>query len=179
VRCSHREYSYYYCSSEFPGHGPKCGLRAVRQDAADQTVERIMSNEFLDAAFLRAVLGRFESSQPARDQNTEKITGQGLLRMTLKGLCTEEDFARESKHIEAELRDLDRLMPAPVPAVVDTAKLVVHVTCAFARFHNQPMQERRDLLRTVFNEIVLDHRAITGMTLNGGFLDFAARRKST
>ena len=76
--------------------------------------------------------------------------------MTLRGTCTEDDFARESKRIEAETRDLDRLAPAPMPATLDPAKLVVHITRTFARFAKQPLEKRRDVLRTVFREIVLE-----------------------
>jgi DNA invertase Pin-like site-specific DNA recombinase len=100
MRSSHR--SYYFCSSGFPRHGPKCGARSVHQEAADREVDQIVS-EVLDAAFLRTVLGRFQSRQPARDQNAQKLARQReklegelrrLLRMTLKGMCTEKTSHR-------------------------------------------------------------------------------------
>ena len=75
--------------------------------------------------------------------------------------------------IEAEVRGLDLLAPSPAPAVLDPAKLVVRITRAFARFAKQPFQEKRDLLRTAFREIVLDHGTIPSLTLNGAFLDLA------
>ena len=93
--------------------------------------------------------------------------------MTLKGACTEEDFARESKRIEAEIRDLGRLAPAPVSPAFDTVKLVVHITRTFARFRKQPFDEKRDVLRTVFREIVLEDGTIPCVTINGAFLDCA------
>ena len=180
VRCAlHTKRQYYYCSTGFPGRGPKCGARSVQQEAADQTVESIVAAQLLDVVFLRTVLGRFQSAQPERDQNAEKHAHQRekleaerrrLLRMTLKGTCTEDDFARESKRIEAEMRNLDLLAPAPVPAMLDPAKLVVHITRTFARFAKQPFEKRRDVLRTVFREIVLESGSITSLTLNGGFL---------
>jgi DNA invertase Pin-like site-specific DNA recombinase len=181
VRCGSpsKPRHYYYCSSGHPGRGPSCGAPSVQQGAADRTVEAIVATRLLDAAFLRTVLGRLQSSQPARDQNAEKLARQReklegerqrLLRMTLKGVCTEEDFARESKRIEAEMRDLDRLAPAPVPATLDPAKLVIRITRAFARFAKQPVTEKRDLLRAVFREIVLEDGRIPALTLNGAFL---------
>jgi site-specific DNA recombinase len=171
---------FYYCSTGFPGRGPKCGARSVQQPAADQTVEGIVAEQLLDAAFLRAVLSRFRSHQPVRDEDTRKLDRQRiklqdernrLLRMTLRGVCSEDDFARESKRIETEMRDLDRLAPAPAAAGLEPAKLVVRITRAFARFGKQPFAERRDLLRAAFMEIVLDNGGITGLTLNGRFLD--------
>jgi hypothetical protein len=152
----------------------------VRQEAADQTVERIISTQLLDADYLRAILGRFQSRQPERNQNADKLAHQRekleaerqrLLRMALKGTCTEEDFVRESKRIEAEIHDLGLLASAPVPAALDTAKLVVHITRSLARFATQPFEERRSLVRTVFKEIVLEDGAIPSVTINGSFLD--------
>jgi Recombinase zinc beta ribbon domain len=179
VRCaSYKKRQYYYCSSGFPGR-TKCGARSVQQESADRTVERIVATQLLDTAFLRTVLGRFQAAQPERDRNAEKhahqrdkleAERQRLLRMTLKGTCTEDDFARESKRIEAEMRNLDMLAPAPVPATLDPAKLVVHITRTFARFAKQPFEERRDVLQTVFRQIVLESGSITSLTLNGGFL---------
>jgi hypothetical protein len=171
---------FYYCSTGFPGHGPKCGAQSVQQESADQTVENIIATRLLDAAYLRTALGKFRSGQPTRDHNTAKLTRQRekleaerqrLLRMTLKGTCTEEDFARESKRIEAEIRGLDLLAPAPLPAPFDAAKLVVRITRTFARFGKQPFAEKRDLLRLVFREIVLEDGTIPSVTMNGAFLE--------
>ena len=47
---------------------------------------------------------------------------------------------------------------------------MVHITRTFARFAKQPFEKRRDVLRTVFREIVLESGSITSLTLNGGFL---------
>jgi DNA invertase Pin-like site-specific DNA recombinase len=182
LRCGSRSTPrhYYRCSSAFPGRGPWCGARSVQAHEADHVVEEIVSKELMDTAFLRTVLSRFRSSQPTRDENAGKLARQRekleaerqrLLRLTLKGMCTEEDFARESKRIETEIRDLERLRPAPVAAPFDPAKLIVRITRTFSRFHKQPLEERRDLLRTVFRDIVLANGAVTSMTLNGGFLD--------
>jgi hypothetical protein len=181
IRCGAPKHPrcYYYCSTQFR-RGPSCGAPSVRQDVADREVERLVSAELLDAAFLRSVLDTFRSGEPVRDQKVENLARQReqreaerqrLLRITLRGDCTEADFARESKRIEAEIRDLDRLAPPPTPPALDPAKLVVRITRAFARFGKQPLDERRDLLRVAFREIVFDHGAITGMTLNGGLLD--------
>jgi hypothetical protein len=91
--------------------------------------------------------------------------------MTLKDTCTEEDFARESKRIEAEMRDLDLLASALLPTTFDAGKLVIRITRAFARFGKQPFEEKRGLLRTAVREIVLEDGMIPALTLNGPFLD--------
>jgi hypothetical protein len=182
VRFTFKPRHYYDCSSQFPGHGPACGARSVQQAPADQTVDRIISTHLLDAPYLRMILGKFRSAEPPLDHNAEKLScqrekleaeRQRLLRLTLKGACSEEDFARESKRIEEEMRGLDLLAPAPLPAAFDASKLVVRITRTFARFGKQPFEEKRDLLRAAVREIVLDDGTINALTLNGAFLDCA------
>jgi hypothetical protein len=169
-------------AAHFPAAAPVAAPEACSWDAADREMERIASTELLDASFLRTVFGRFQFAQPARDQNADKLDRQRetlekerqqLLRMTLKGACSEDDYAREVKRIEGEMRDLDRLAPAPVPAAIDPKMLIVGITRAFARFGRQSFQEKHALLRTVFRDFALDSGNITGFTLNGGFLDSA------
>jgi hypothetical protein len=92
---------------------------------------------------------------------------QRLLRMTLKGLCSEEDFARESKRIEAEITGLDGMLPsAALSPAFDPAKLIV----GLARFASQPFEEQRNLLQTAVRKIVLENGRIPAITLNGGFV---------
>ncbi len=126
------------------------------------------------------VLGKFRSSQPTRDDNAEMLSRQRetleaerqrLLRLTLQGVCTEEDFARESRRIDTEMRGLDLLAPAPLPVALDVGKLVVRITRAFAASAGNPSAERRDLLRAALREIVLEDGTITAITVNGTFLD--------
>jgi DNA invertase Pin-like site-specific DNA recombinase len=164
--------SYYHCSK-------RCGAPSVQQHSADHTVERFISNELLDTAFLRTVFGRFQSGQPARDANAEQVAHrrekleaerQRLLRMTLKGISTEEDFARESKRIETEMRELDRLMPAPLPAALDKRCLIMGVSSTLDGFAARPFEQKREVLQTVIRELVLEDGAFTGLTFNGGFL---------
>jgi site-specific DNA recombinase len=171
---------FYYCSSGFPGRGPKCGSKSIQQQAADLEVTVYISTRLIDTAYMRSILAGFQAAAPARDQSAEKHTRQRakleaerqrLLRLTLKGTCSEEDFARESKRIESEIRDLERLAPAPLPATFDATKLVVRIARTFARFAKQTFEEKRDLLRTAVREIVLEDGTIPALTLNGSFLD--------
>jgi hypothetical protein len=173
------KHSYYYCSTGFPGRGPKCGAPSTRVEAAEKTVEQIVSAHLLDAAFLRTILRTVQNSQPARNQETAKLARerhkleaerQKLLRLTLKGLCSEDDFARESKRIEAELRSLDGITPASVPDAFDPAKILIRITRTFARFSKQPFEERRGVLQAAFREIAVQDGAIPQATLNGAWL---------
>lgn len=177
--------SYYYCSTGFPGHGPKCGARSVQQGPADQQVTDFVSTRLLDTGFLRAVLGGIQSAAPAREDSAEKIgqqlaaleaERQRLLRLCLKGVVSDEDFSRESKRLESEIRDLERLSPQPAPAALDVVKLIARITSAFTRFARQPFEERRNLLRTAVRELVLVDGSITGLTLHGGFFESANSR---
>jgi hypothetical protein len=147
---------------------------------AQRHEREIVSTQLLDAPFLFTALGRIRSNQPARDSNAEKLgrqreklegERQRLLRMTLKGACSEDDFVRESKRIEAEILDLDRLQPAPTPAAFDPAKPIARTTRTFARFAKQPFEEKRKLLRMAVREIVLDDGTIPSVTFNGAFVE--------
>jgi DNA invertase Pin-like site-specific DNA recombinase len=179
VRTSGRG-TYYYCSSSFPGHGPKCGAKSVQQPAADSMVEEFVSH--LDAKFWAKAFRQMRTTQPARDQEAEKLVRQRekleaerqkLLRLTLKGKCSEDDFSRESKRIQTEIADLDRLAPAPAPAAVDPRKMTVQIARTFGRFGKQPFEGKRAVLRSVFRDLVLDSGNVTGFTLNGAYLDGA------
>ena len=97
-----------------------------------------------------------------------------MLTMTLKGRCTEDDFASESKRIEGEMRAISiGFSPRRFRAAIDPKMLIVGITRAFARFAKQPFAEKHALLRTVFRDFALDSGNVTGFTLNGGFLDSA------
>jgi len=142
-------------------------------------VARIAAHELLDAAFLKAILCKFQGNQPGREQDATKIARerakleaerQRLLRLTLKGTCTEADFERESKRIEAELRSLDSLTPTWRPEAFDPAKLVIRITRGFARFPKQPFGERRGVLQAAVREVVVEDSTIPALTLNGSFL---------
>jgi DNA invertase Pin-like site-specific DNA recombinase len=179
ARASRAE-GYYYCSTGFPGHGPKCGAKSVRTLAADHMVEEFIVN--LDAKFWTRAFGQMRSTQPARDHEAEKLDRQRekleaerqrLLRMTLKSTISENDYERESKRIAQELRDLDRLAPAPVPDAIDPKATAQHIIRTFARFGKQAFEEKRAALRSVFRDLVLDNGNVTGFTLNGGFLNGA------
>jgi site-specific DNA recombinase len=178
-----RQRNYYYCASALPAYGPRCGARTVQQEAADRTVERIASTELLDAGFLKAILGQFQGGQTSRNENAAKLARerskleaerQELLRLTLKKVCTEDDFARESKRIEAELRSRDARLAAPLPDALDPARLVVRITRAFARFANKPFREKRSVLQAAVREIVIENLGIRSVTLNGAFLSASA-----
>ena len=183
-----RQRNYYYCASALPKYGPRCNARTIQQTGADEAVERIVSTKLLDAAFLKAILGNSQGGQPSRNENAAKLARerakleaerQELLRLTLKKICTEDDFTRESKRIEGELQSLDALMPEPLAEAFDSAKLVIQITRAFARFAKQPFEKRRGVLQAAVREVVVEDGAIPSLTLNGSFLAAAASVNSS
>ena len=48
---------------------------------------------------------------------------------------------------------------------------MVRITRAFTRFSKQPFEEKHNLLRTAFKEIILENGTIPAFTLNGTFFD--------
>jgi DNA invertase Pin-like site-specific DNA recombinase len=170
----------YYCSSNFPGRGPSCGQRSVQKPAAEQTVADIIASQLVSVSFLRGVFERLQSAQPASALvNPDKVAGlreklegerRRLLQLVVRGLASEQDLQRESKRIDGELRDLDKLMPAPAPPAFDAAKLAVQISRTFAGFHRLGFEARRELLRDVCGRIVVLDQAITLITLSGSFL---------
>jgi hypothetical protein len=172
---------YYICSSMYPKRtATACGATAIRHEGVDEAVGRIVAEQLLDAAFLRAVLAQHSQRQPARDHDAAKLAKQRkqlederrtLLRMTLQKKCSEEDYTRESKRIEGEIRDLDALAPAPLDPAFDVANTVLHITRAFARFERQGFEAKRTLLRSAVKKVVLEDGTIPALTLNGTFLD--------
>jgi site-specific DNA recombinase len=179
--------TFYYCSSGHPaGKGPKCGAKSVQQPAADRLVEQFVSH--LNAKFWSNAFAQMRTAQPARDEAREKLDRQRekleserqrLLRLCLKGTISEEDFGRESKRLQLETRDLDLLAPAPVSDVIDPKVTAAHVARTFARFGRQPFEGKRNALRTVFKDLVLDNGNITGFTVNSAFLHGANSSSSS
>jgi len=169
---------YYYCSTRYRGRGPSCGAPSVQTHATDRLVEHIVSKELRDAKFLGSLLRRYQSALPAAaparnrfDKERAQLEAERteLLRLTLKKTCTEEDFKRESKRIEAELRALDAVAPAPVSDAFDPAKLVLRIARAYRTFDQLPFEERRGVLRASIREIVIQDGRIPAITLNGSF----------
>jgi hypothetical protein len=172
---------FYYCSSAFPGRGPRCAQRSVQKSGVENAVAEIIASQFVNAAFLRAVFERLQNARPAATDDTDKAgclkakleaERRRLLQLVMKGLATEEDLDRENRRIDAELRDLDKLMPAPAPTpAFDPAKLAVQISRTFAGFHRLSFDDRRNTLRDVCRRITVLDDTIPSITLNGAFLN--------
>jgi DNA invertase Pin-like site-specific DNA recombinase len=169
---------YYFCSTGFPGRGPKCGASSIQTEAADKAVGQMLLR-MLDPAFLKAALAKLQGSQPERDLDARKLARERakleaqrerLVTLVVEGTLTPADFKRQSERIEAGLKSLDALMAAPVPDALDTAQIIRALARAFARFGKQPFEKRRSVLREAITSITIDNAAIPSVTLNGGFL---------
>jgi site-specific DNA recombinase len=174
--------SYYACRSSLKPKTNYCGAKTLQQPATDAAVSELISRRLIDPSFLREILGRREKAKPAHaatrarlDKERSKLEAerQKLLRLTLSGACTEDDFRRESKRIQSAISALDAVAPAETaPAAPDPAKLCVRLSAFAARLNRLPFAERRDVLRTAVRDVVINqNREITAITLNGSFLD--------
>jgi DNA invertase Pin-like site-specific DNA recombinase len=171
--------NYYFCSTGFPGRGPKCGAPSIFTEIVDSAITEYASTQFPNAAFLKTVLKTLAANQPAQSQDADKLARERgklesqrerLVRLTTEGTFTEADFKREDARIQAALQSYDALMPSPVPAL-DPRKLVEGIGFAFGDFRNQPFSERRGILQSIVKTFAMDNSNIVSMTLNPAFVD--------
>jgi DNA invertase Pin-like site-specific DNA recombinase len=188
VRNSGRSRSHYYCSSRFPQHGPWCGQPSVQREATDRAVTGIVSAQLVSVAFLRAIFERLQGTRPAGSEDPDKLARvrekleaerRRLLQLVLKGLASEADLERETKRIDAELKDLDKLTPAPAPPTFDAAELAKGIARTFSQFPDMTFENRRTILRDVCRQITVLDGAVTALTLNGAFLDRVNKSRHT
>jgi hypothetical protein len=101
----HRD--YYYCSTGFPGRGPKCGAKTIQLEAADKAVARMIAKEFSNAAFLKAVLAKLAANRPERTGYAQKLARERskleaqrerLVTLVVEGTLTPADFAAIRAH---------------------------------------------------------------------------------
>jgi DNA invertase Pin-like site-specific DNA recombinase len=163
---------YYACQSRHPGYGPSCGARTVRREALDSTVEKLFTTQLLDPAYLvpviRLAIGQMVAVQPDQSRMRE-----GLEARRRRILDNYEDGHITRLERDDKLRRLDtelaRLQPAASPLAVNAERLARSVVQTFRDFGKLPFNARRDRLRAMVREVVVENHAITGVTLAGGF----------
>jgi hypothetical protein len=64
-------------------------------------------------------------------------------------------------------------MPAPASNGVDPKNMAVQIGRTFARFAKKPFEEKRNVLRSVFGDLVLDNGNLTAFTLTSTYLNGA------
>jgi DNA invertase Pin-like site-specific DNA recombinase len=171
---------HYYCSSMFPGRGPSCGQRSQQRVATDNAVSDIVTSQFVSVGFLRAVLDRLQNARPTGSEDLNKLARvrgkleaerRRLLQLVLKGLANEADLERESKRIDGELKDLDKLTPAHAAPAFDVFELAKGIARTFSQFTEMPFESRRTMLRDVCRRVTVLDGAVTAFTLSSTFLD--------
>jgi len=165
-----------------------CKAHSIQQVGANLAVAQDFATKLRDVPFLKAILAIHKSHRPARHDNAEKLLRhraklemerQRLLRAHLRGLCAEDDYEREFKRIEADLRSLDGQPVSPLPEIFDAAEIVKAITRWFAGFAEKPFEKRRATLQAAIKDIVMEDGALTSTTVNGAFLAMPQRANSS
>jgi hypothetical protein len=169
----------YACKTQWPS-GPGCGMKSILRidlDAAImETVTRLADAKFLLSVFEAAVA--FEQATPdparaAREQALAKLeTGRKeMLGMVRDGEMTRAEFKAEMATLEANVRALEAMAPAPAPTI-NAKQIVQAVARVFVQFDLLTNSQQRTLLRSAVKSIIVDShaRAITTVTVSGGYL---------
>lgn len=176
-----RKKDYSYCSSAFPGRGPKCGARSWQREQVDGAVECLISETLSHASALRTILGAIAERQPQADdargraeREIARLEGKRarIVEMRADGLITREECAKRLSAVDHDLQTArTTASQSPAPAI-DMPAIARGLAGAFATFASLPFAQKRDLLRRAVRNIVLDAAGtVPSLTLRGGFLD--------
>jgi DNA invertase Pin-like site-specific DNA recombinase len=184
-RCGGKKYGtrkdYYYCSSAFPGHGPKCGARSWKREQVDAAVEHLIGETLCQAPVLHAILSAIAEGQPqAGDARTKAEKGIARLeakRSRIVDMRADDQITRKecSKRLTAVDLELQVARAAVAAAQsrapeMDMYALARGLAGVFALFSSLPFTEKRDLLRRAVRHVVIKDGTIPSITLQGGFL---------
>jgi DNA invertase Pin-like site-specific DNA recombinase len=172
-----RKKDYYYCSSAFPGYGPKCGARSCQREQLEAALEQLVSENLCQEAVLRAILAAVAGRDPRADGSGKaerEITRLEAKRarvidLRADGLISREECGKRLAVVDSELQAARAAARPPAP-VMDMHALARGLAGAFALFASLPFAQKRDLLRRAVRDIVIDNGNIPSMTLRGGFL---------
>jgi hypothetical protein len=169
---------YYSCQSRIRRYGPSCGARTVRREALDTTVERLLTTQLLDLAFLtpliRQAIRQTAAAQPDHSRERERLEAKRrrVLDNYEDGYLSRAERDEKVRKLDAELA---RLQPAVTPVTVDPEKLARAIVRTLAGFGRLPFARRRERLRATVREVVVDNNAVTGLTLAGTLSDDGAK----
>jgi DNA invertase Pin-like site-specific DNA recombinase len=174
-----RKSDYYYCSSSFPGHGPKCGSRSHQRRQLEAAAEQLVSETLCQAEVLRATLGAIAKRELQPDDvrlKTEKEVQRleakraRIVDMRADGLIHREECSKRLAALDRELQTAQAAVPSSGAPAIDLKALARGLAGAFFAFASLPFEKKRDLLRRAIREIVVKDGAIPSITLQGGFL---------
>jgi hypothetical protein len=168
-----------YCKTRFKG-GHGCGAEPIKRVdfvAAIESIVVMLGNvDFLMDAVNTALALRNAAPDPARKQREQALDSYAegraeLLALVRQGMIKRDEYQREIAILEREVRTLEAQIPAPVPEA-DPKEIAALICRAFAEFQYLEFAEKDAILRGATKRIIVDGhaRAITAVTLSGGFL---------
>jgi hypothetical protein len=133
---------------------------------------------------ITAPAGFLDTAPPAAPRTFARRGGppgrgkrQRLINLYADGAISKAEFHQRIDALEQAKRDLDALLPANAPAL-DARQTARAVAEFFVGFEDQSFEHQRRTLRSAFKEFRIDNGAITGWTLNRGFLGGMAKLSS-
>ena len=162
--------SYYYCSTQFPGRGPRCGASSIQQKAADDFVARMATDCFTDFAVVTTVLGGIAPTSPAQPDATKEIARlegrrERILEQRADGHITREKCNTQIAAIDRELQVARATVSIPAP-VINLKRLAAGLMDVFTGFYKRPFEFKRDLLREAVRDIIIENGSTTSPGLN-------------
>ncbi len=172
-----RQQEHYVCSSNYRGHGPKCGYSSLQRVGVDAAVVSVVKNTFRDPALLLRLVELSEQRTKTKADIAKLQTQldrleakrQRLIDAYGEGTITKAEFQKRVDAVESDRRNIEALLPAKAPAL-DARRLVKAVVKYFAGFEHRPFEEQRQILRAAFRQFSVENGAIQNVTVNGGFL---------
>ncbi|MGA7235066.1 MAG: recombinase family protein [Bryobacteraceae bacterium] len=177
-RSRNEGHDYYYCSSKFPGRGPKCGAPSARRVDVDRklvdAIERYFREKFLLSSLV-AGLKRHDSEAPEQERQNAKARLR--LETRRKAILEEHRAALITlEECQEQIGDIDRKLAAhrpaaPRPPAIDTLKLAQGLYQRFRSFGKMEFKDQQKLLQRAVGEVVMaTEGAVPYLTLKGGFL---------
>lgn len=114
-RHQHGDYTYYHCSNS------KCSSRAIRQEKLEEEIEHYLKSVAIDPGFrplcIRVIErmyteasseehAQYEQQNRALEEVQQQMSR--LIKLSLKGLITEQEFESEKKGLQEELNELKK-----------------------------------------------------------------------
>jgi DNA invertase Pin-like site-specific DNA recombinase len=169
----------YICKTRHP-RGKGCGMQAVKRADLDaaiaQTITMLADADFLMGVLKAALALQQAAPDPARAEREQALRNldngrKELLIMVRKGYLRHNEFREQMAGLEAEVRALEALVPAPAPQL-NPKQIMELVAAVFAEFAFLSFDQQRLLLRGAVKSIIVDShaRAITTVTISGGYL---------
>jgi DNA invertase Pin-like site-specific DNA recombinase len=180
-----RKKEYYFCSTGFPGRGPKCGARSFQREAIDQAIMEAIGTVLCSEVVLLPILMeafREKPRQGVRNVEAEirklEVKRDRIVEMREDGAITREKCKERLGVVDGELYNLRRAAaPERAPAGVDTRRIAAGLIRLFARFGKLAFADQRQLLEEAIRTITIVDGAIPRLTLAGGFLGKLAGAK--